>query len=76
VASTALLHTLVSDVLSDRPAAVEVFVRRGMSCPGCPFARFETVADVAKTYQQDPEELAASLLEAGTDTAVAGEPAI
>jgi hybrid cluster-associated redox disulfide protein len=74
VASTALLHTLVSDVLSDRPTAVEVFVRRGMSCPGCPFARFETVADVAEIYQQDPEELAASLLDAGANTAVAGDP--
>jgi len=45
-----------------------------MSCPGCPFARFETVADVAEIYQQDPEELAASLLDAGANTAVAGDP--
>jgi hybrid cluster-associated redox disulfide protein len=76
VTSTALLQALVSDVLSGRPAAVEVFVRRGMSCPGCPFARFETVSDVAEIYQQDPEVLAASLLEAGASTPVAGEPII
>jgi hybrid cluster-associated redox disulfide protein len=67
---------LVSDILCDRPAAVEVFVRRGMSCPGCPFARFETVADVAEIYQQDPDELAASLEAAGAPSTLPGEPAI
>jgi hybrid cluster-associated redox disulfide protein len=61
VRSTDILHELVSDVLAHAPAAVAVFLRRGMSCPGCPFARFETVAEAAAIYQQDADELAAAI---------------
>jgi hybrid cluster-associated redox disulfide protein len=63
--STDVLQMLVSDVLrAGGPAAVQLFVKRGMSCPGCPFAPFETVAAVAETYRQNPNDLAASLLQA------------
>lgn len=58
------LNMLVSDVLLAAPATAQVFVSRGMSCPGCPFARFETVAEVAAIYRQDANELAASLCHA------------
>jgi hybrid cluster-associated redox disulfide protein len=58
-----LLPMLIADVLrAGGPAAAQLFVTRGMSCPGCPFAPFETVADVAAIYRQDPNELAAALL--------------
>lgn len=56
---------LVSDFLRLRPASAQVFAKWGMSCPGCPFAPFETVAEVAGIYRQDPAALAASLLQAG-----------
>ena len=65
---------LVSNVLRvGGPAAVQVFVNRGMSCPGCPFAPFETVADVAATYRQDPDDLAAALLQTGVGGAAVME---
>ena len=58
-----LLNTLVGDVLAACPAAARVFVDRGMACPGCPFASFETVNEVALAYGTDGEELAAVLHE-------------
>ena len=64
---------LVSDVLQFTPAAAQVFLDRRMSCVGCPFARFETVADVAATYRMDPTELATALLQAGVDPTDARE---
>ena len=62
--SHALLDLTVSDVLLRVPGAAQVFVTRGMSCVGCPFAPFETVADVACLYAMDPTELATALLRA------------
>jgi hybrid cluster-associated redox disulfide protein len=73
VTTTDVLSMLVADLLRQRPAAAQVFVRRGMSCPGCPFAPFETVAEVADIYRQDPADLAASLLQAGEAGAAAAE---
>jgi hybrid cluster-associated redox disulfide protein len=54
----------VADVLRGSPAAVRVCVERHMNCPGCPFAPFETVAEVALAYGQDPNDLAAALAQA------------
>jgi hybrid cluster-associated redox disulfide protein len=68
--STELLGLLVTDILAAAPPAARVFLERGMACPGCPFASFETLADVAQAYGTDPIALAAALVEAG-----AGEPA-
>ena len=61
---TELLDTTVSDVLAAAPAGARAFLDRGMSCPGCPFSRFESVADVALAYGMDPVTLAAALIEA------------
>ena len=44
----------VAQLLRQRPAAVAVFVRRGMSCPGCSMAPFETLLEVAAVYGQEP----------------------
>ena len=60
-----VLTMLVSDVLASTPAAAGVFVERAMSCVGCPFAQFETVADAARIYNLDAQELAAALTCAG-----------
>ncbi len=59
-----LADTLVSDVLAANPAAVRVFNRYGMACAGCPFARFETVAEAARAYDIEPGALAAALARA------------
>jgi len=46
------------------PAAAVVFVRRGMACPGCAMAPFETPEEAAAAYGQEPEGLLAELDEA------------
>jgi len=55
-----LLDAVVAD-LAMSPAVARVFLDRGMACVGCPFARFETVADIAAVYGLDPLELAGNL---------------
>jgi hybrid cluster-associated redox disulfide protein len=68
-----LLDRPVSEVLALQPAAGRVFLDRGMSCPGCPFSPFETVADVAAVYGVDAITLAAALLDAA-DVTASGAP--
>jgi hybrid cluster-associated redox disulfide protein len=60
-----LLDTTVAAVLASCPEAARVFLDRGMGCPGCPFAAFETVSEVARVYGLEASELAAALLDAG-----------
>lgn len=56
----------VSDVLAAAPAAARAFIDRGMACVGCPFAPFETVAEVAAVYGTDAFELATSVASASS----------
>jgi hybrid cluster-associated redox disulfide protein len=58
----------VARLLRQWPAAAAVFVRRGMSCPGCSMAPFETLVEVAAVYDQEP---AGFLAELATSTGVA-----
>jgi hybrid cluster-associated redox disulfide protein len=53
-----ILTMTVSEVLEAVPGAASVFVDRAMACPGCPFAPFETVSQVAGVYEVSPSELA------------------
>ena len=62
--AAALLGTIVGDVLAAHPCTARVFVDRAMGCAGCPFAQFETVAEVAAVYGIDPQQLGTALLEA------------
>jgi hybrid cluster-associated redox disulfide protein len=59
-----LLNMLVSDVLAISPAAARVFIDRRMACVGCAFARFETIAEAARSYGMQPCELAGALADA------------
>jgi hybrid cluster-associated redox disulfide protein len=43
----------VATVLGFAPAAVEVFTGRGMACPGCAMAPFDTLAEAAAVYGQE-----------------------
>ena len=52
----------VGDVLAEWPGAARVFLDRRMGCVGCPFARFETVADVAAVYGLDAADFARALV--------------
>jgi hybrid cluster-associated redox disulfide protein len=67
------ISLLVADVLTLSPGAARVFLDRRMACVGCPFSRFETVADAARNYGVDAAQLAAALLEAGSLDATEGE---
>lgn len=69
-----LLDVTVSEVLSGHPGAARVFRDRGMACLGCPFAPFETIADVAAVYGADPLELATAVLDADLPVADPGGP--
>lgn len=57
------LDTPVADVMRRWPDTVGVFVARHMACPGCPMAPFMTVADAAREYRLDADELLAALIE-------------
>ncbi|KAA0680692.1 DUF1858 domain-containing protein [Roseomonas genomospecies 6] len=48
---------LVEDVLERWPSTLSVFLRHRMACPGCPMARFQTVAEVADDYGLDTAAL-------------------
>ena len=61
---------LVSDVMDKWPQTIQVFVRLRMACPGCPIARFHTLAEVAAEYQMDPATLVKELQECVDTTQV------
>ncbi|MFC5353735.1 DUF1858 domain-containing protein [Azospirillum himalayense] len=48
---------LVEDVLERWPPTLSVFLKHRMACPGCPMARFQTIAEVADDYGLDTEAL-------------------
>ena len=50
-------ETNVEELIERLPVAARVFVRRRMGCVGCDIARFESLADVARIYQQPLAEL-------------------
>ena len=56
----------VAQLLRQWPAAAAVFIRRGMACPGCAMAPFETLGEVATVYAQEPEGFLADLRRATT----------
>jgi hybrid cluster-associated redox disulfide protein len=70
--SASVLELTVVDVLVRLPGSARVFARHGMSCIGCPFAPFETIADAATSYGFDPIALSTALLHA--DPLVSREP--
>ncbi len=51
----------VAEILRRWPGAAAAFQRRGMACPGCAMAPFDTVTDAASSYGIDPVELVAEL---------------
>lgn len=44
-------HLTVDDVMRRWPQTLPVFVRLKLNCVGCDMAPFETLAEVAETYQ-------------------------
>jgi hybrid cluster-associated redox disulfide protein len=68
-----LLHASIADVVAAHGHAARLLIERGMNCVGCPFARFETLADAAAAYGVDPGELVLALAAAAPQR-VPGDP--
>ena len=58
-------HTLVNDVMGDRPSTIRVFLDFRMRCVGCPIACFHTVDDACREHGVDREHFLAALRGAG-----------
>jgi hybrid cluster-associated redox disulfide protein len=61
------LERTVEQTLDQFPLLVAVFVRRGMACVGCAMARFDTLAEAARTYDQEADAFLAELDDAARD---------
>jgi hybrid cluster-associated redox disulfide protein len=51
----------VAEVMRRWPESVAVFLGRRMACPGCPMAPFMTLAEAARSYAIDAEDLIGDL---------------
>lgn len=49
--------TTVKEVLDRHPQALQVFMDTGLLCVGCPTEAFHTLADVAREYHLDLNQL-------------------
>ncbi len=47
----------VKEVLDRHPGALKVFMDKGLLCVGCPTEAFHTLADVAREYHLDLNQL-------------------
>ncbi len=54
----------VAETLRRWPSAADAFQRRGMACPGCAMAPFDTIVDAASSYGIRPGELLAEVVSA------------
>lgn len=56
---TTAIHadSILRTVMDTFPSTVAVFVRRRMHCPGCAMSAFLTVAEAARSYAMNPQDL-------------------
>ena len=54
-------ETAIARALERFPAAVPVFLRHQMACPGCPMAPFDTLRDAARAYNLVEESFLAEI---------------
>jgi len=47
----------VKDLLDRYPQLLQLFMELGLLCPGCPAEAFHTLADVAREYHLDLNQL-------------------
>lgn len=57
----------VDDVMRRWPQTLPVFVRLKLDCVGCDMAPFETLAEVAKTYDLSLDDLLSQLKQAADE---------
>ena len=53
--------TLVDDVMRKYPATIRAFLDNRMNCPGCPIARFHSVADACRAHDATLDDFLAEL---------------
>ena len=56
-------ETLVGEIVTQYPEAVEVLLSIGMHCLGCPASRGETIEQACAVHGTDVDELVAKLNE-------------
>ncbi len=53
---TLSIHLTVAEVMQRWPATVPVFIRYCLACVGCPFAPFETLAEIPANFDLPLDE--------------------
>lgn len=53
--------TPVDDVMRKQPATIRAFLANRMNCPGCPIARFHSVADACRAHDATLDDFLAEL---------------
>lgn len=51
----------IDDIMRIWPATIRVVLKHGLSCVGCPFARFQTVDDAVREHKIDGDGFRAEL---------------
>lgn len=51
----------LDEIMRRWPETVSVFMKKRMSCVGCPIASFHTIVDAAEEYHLDEEQFAEEL---------------
>lgn len=59
----ALDDLTVSEVLSQFPQTIPMFLQHDMACVGCAMTAFETVREAAAIYRLDPDRFVDELLQ-------------
>ncbi len=49
-------HLTAAEVMQRWPATIPVFIRHCLACVGCPFAPFETLAEIPAIYGLRPDD--------------------
>lgn len=65
-------NSVIDWVLTRYPATAVVFLRWKMQCVGCPIARFESIDDACRIYQQPLDRFLAELHRESTSQRSAG----
>ena len=57
-------ETLVGEIVTQYPEAVEILLSIGMHCLGCPASQMESLADAARVHGYKPEDVVKAVNEA------------
>jgi hybrid cluster-associated redox disulfide protein len=55
-AQTLSSQMTAAEVMQRWPATIPVFIRHCLACVGCPFAPFETLAEIPAIYSLRPDD--------------------